>query len=72
MAKTEAQARTEFIEKKFLNKTDRQLLEEQVHLSLIQNEYLKSIKNNILFFFWITLLGLAIYFIAYIISEASS
>ena len=56
--KTEELLEIERLEKFFEDKSDRNLAEEQVKLNRIRNKYLKSIKNNVQFFFWITLLGM--------------
>lgn len=58
--KTESQLRTESIERKFADKTDRQLLEEQTHLAQRRNEHTESIKMNVQFFFWITAISMVI------------
>ena len=59
--KIESQLRTEFIERKFADKTDRQLLEEQTHLAQLRNENNESIKKNVQFFFWITIISMALW-----------
>ena len=67
---TESQLRTEFLEKKFAGKTDRQLLEEQTHLAQLRNKDTESIKRNIQFFFWIAIVSMVLWFIINIVAES--
>lgn len=68
--KIESQLRTEFIERKFADKTDRQLLEEQTHLAQLRNENNESIKKNVQFFFWITIISMALWLIVYVVAQS--
>ena len=67
---TAEEMRLQHIEKKFADRTDRQLLEEQVYLLQVQNKYQESIKNNVQFFFWLTIVGLAIWAIISVVANS--
>ncbi len=66
MPKTDAELRTEYLERKFKDKTDRQLLEEQIDMEETRSLHIKSIKNNVQFFFWLIVVGLIIWAIVLI------
>lgn len=53
-------------------RTDRELEISKIYLQRESNKRLRSIDNNLKFFFWLTLLGIAVLIIAYIIMESNS
>ena len=66
---TEQTERAQFISNKYGEKTDRELLEEQTHLAQLTTNYNRSIKNNVQFFFWLTIIGIGLTCLVYTLNK---
>lgn len=60
----------DFLNKELNDRTDREIEISKVLLQRQTNKHLKSISNNVQFFFWLTIVSIAITVLAYIISES--
>ena len=62
--------RKEFFAKVYGKKTDRDLLEEQTHFAKLSSESNESIKKNMQFFFYLTLVSIGIFLISFVLENS--